>query len=537
MKKRILLFGALLTSSIMLSQTPFPHLAPSLTSRAERVASFGVQGLTTEFLEITNSTEFANQFIPSIWAHHQADNRFVLRHFATTNSTQDNGTIPMMIFWAELRNGLNLTAPNTTGEFPWGTTSALVVNRPLFAWENGNTQLMRILANGNVGIGTTTPTTRFHTFGSVRFESIPTVTTNTYVLTADANGVVSRQLSSSFGGGGGITNACATPNFLTKTGASGLTCSQVFDNGTNVGINTTAPTAKFHNNGTVRFENLPTSTTNNIFVTSDASGNLASRTVTFGNVNSTCFTANFIPKNNGTGLSCSQIFDNGTNVGIGTTTPSNKLTVNGAVQSISNLFISDIIYKEKIAPINNALELVNKLDGKTYNWKVSSFPDLNFDNTLQYGLIAQEVETVMPSIVHTDDLGRKSVNYSAIIPVLVEAIKQQQDQITALQDQINTNFQRQNNELITLQNTKIISVSPNPSSDVISVSMNIESEVTEAKLVVYDLKGAVINSLTIKDRGYDISKSFQKDNFGTGTYIVTLVVNGKSIDSKKFIFN
>ncbi len=79
-------------------------------------------------------------------------------------------------------------------------------------------------------------------------------------------------------------------------------------------------------------------------------------------------------------MSCSQIFDNGTNVGIGTTTPSNKLTVNGAVQSISNLFISDIIYKEKIAPINNALELINKLDGKTYNWKVSQFPDLNFDN-------------------------------------------------------------------------------------------------------------------------------------------------------------
>lgn len=539
-----------------------------------------------------------------------------MRHFITTNSAQDNGSIPLHIFRAEIRNGLNLGAPNGNGVFPWGTTASNVVNRPLFAWENGNTQLMRILANGNVGIGTTTPTTRFHTFGSVRFESIPTVTTNTYVLTADANGVVSRQLSSSFGGGG-LANLCNSTNFLTKTNGTDLTCSQIYDIGNivgigttspensegwsrtlevrggghskilsstgnvfsglwshdygyygspaggitgtwtnhpfsiitnklnritvasngNVGINTTAPSAKFHNNGTVRFENLPTSTTNNTFITSDVSGNLARRIVAFENVNSTCFTTNFVPKNNGTGLSCSQIFDNGTNVGIGTTTPSNKLTVNGAVQSISNLFISDIIYKEKIAPINNALELVSALDGKTYNWKVSSFPELNFDNTLQYGLIAQEVETVMPSIVHTDDLGRKSVNYSAIIPVLVEALKQQQDQITALQDQINTNFQRQNNGLISLKNTKIISVSPNPSSDVISVSMNIESEVTEAKLVVYDLKGAVINSLTIKDRGFDISKSFQKDNFGTGTYIVTLVVNGKSIDSKKFIFN
>ena len=58
MKTKIMLFGALLISQIMLSQTPFPHLAPSVVNRAERVANFGVQGLTTEFLEITNSTEF-----------------------------------------------------------------------------------------------------------------------------------------------------------------------------------------------------------------------------------------------------------------------------------------------------------------------------------------------------------------------------------------------------------------------------------------------------------------------------------------------
>lgn len=412
--------------------------------------------MPTEFLEITNSTEFANQFIPSIWAHHQADNRFVLRHFATTNSTQDNGTIPMMIFRAEIRNGLNLTAPNTTGEFPWGTTSALVTNRPLFAWENGNTQLMRILANGNVGVGTITPTTRFHTFGSLRFEGIPTVTTNTYVLTADANGVVSRQLSTSFGGGG-LANSCNTLNFLTKRGATDLTCSQVFDNGTNVGI--------------------------------------------------------------------------------GTTSPSNKLTVNGAIQSISNLFISDAIYKEKVSPINNPLEIVSKLDGKTYNWKVSSFPELNFDNSLQYGLIAQEVETVMPTIVHTDDLGRKSVNYTAIIPVLIEAIKQQQEQIIALQDQLNSSFQKQNSDLINLKNTKIISVSPNPSSDVIVISLNIEETVQDAKIVVYDLNGKIMSSLNIKERNNDISKSLQKDNFGSGTYIVSLYINGKSLDSKKIIFN
>ena len=38
-------------------------------------------------------------------------------------------------------------------------------------------------------------------------------------------------------------------------------------------------------------------------------------------------------------------------------------------------------------------------------------------------------------------------------------------------------------------------------------------------------------------RGNDLSKSFQKDNFGTGVYVVSLMINGKSIDAKRIIFN
>jgi hypothetical protein len=78
----------------------------------------------------------------------------------------DNGTIPMMIFRAELRNQLALNL----GEgiyYPWGTSASNVVNRPLFAWENGNTQLMRIAASGKVGIGLDAPYTFPTTAGSV----------------------------------------------------------------------------------------------------------------------------------------------------------------------------------------------------------------------------------------------------------------------------------------------------------------------------------------------------------------------------------
>ena len=271
MKTKIILLLTLFTNLFVFSQSQFQNVGTSSIGNAERVSNFSVTDATNELLEITNSTNIDGQFIPSLWAHHQADNRYVFRHFITTNTAQDNGNSPMMIYRAEIRNNLNLTA-GPSGNFPWGTTASNVVNRPLFAWENGNTQLMRILANGFVGIGTTTPTSLFHTNGSVRFENIPTATTNTYVLTTDINGNVSRQLTSSLGNS--LINNCNTTNFIIKKGTTDFTCSQIFDNGIGVGIGTVNPTTLFHTNGSLRFQNLTDSTSPFKILGTDNTGNV-----------------------------------------------------------------------------------------------------------------------------------------------------------------------------------------------------------------------------------------------------------------------
>ncbi|MFN8273317.1 MAG: tail fiber protein [Flavobacteriaceae bacterium] len=271
MKKNNYLLLAIFCIHQIYSQVPFTHISTS-TFNAERVASFGVIDTNTDFLEITNSTQFDNSFIPSIWAHQQSDNRFVLRLFATTNSTNDYGSIPMMIFRAEIRNNLNPQAP-TGGSFPWGTLPINVSSRPLFGWENGNTQLMRIMSNGFVGINTTNPTALFHTKGSVRFENLPTITSNRYILTTDVDGNVSSQLSSSFSGSG-ITNSCGNTNFVLKNGTTDISCSNIFDNGTGVGIGTTSPTAIFHTNGSLRFENIDDKNNPTKILGTDISGNV-----------------------------------------------------------------------------------------------------------------------------------------------------------------------------------------------------------------------------------------------------------------------
>lgn len=73
-------------------------------------------------------------------------------------------------------------------------------------------------------------------------------------------------------------------------------------------------------------------------------------------------------------------------------------------------------------PSAQALDVVERLKGRKYR----------FDGDWRYGLVAQEVESVLPDIVYTDHLGYKSVNYIDCIAVLVEAVKGLKAELDAL---------------------------------------------------------------------------------------------------------
>ena len=87
---------------------------------------------------------------------------------------------------------------------------------------------------------------------------------------------------------------------------------------------------------------------------------------------------------------------------------------------------SDQRLKTNIKPLERALDKVLTLNGITYEWRVKEFPNKNFDSDRHVGVIAQEVEDVLPEAVETGADGYKSVNYSNITPLLIEAIKEQQ---------------------------------------------------------------------------------------------------------------
>jgi len=114
-------------------------------------------------------------------------------------------------------------------------------------------------------------------------------------------------------------------------------------------------------------------------------------------------------------------------------TATGALTVTGAVTAtgdITAFFTSDKRHKNNIQTIPNALEKVTKLNGVTWEWN----DDVNevTKSTPKTGLIAQEVQEVLPEVVKTRDDGFLALDYSKMMGLMVEAMKEQQTQIEKL---------------------------------------------------------------------------------------------------------
>ena len=138
-----------------------------------------------------------------------------------------------------------------------------------------------------------------------------------------------------------------------------------------------------------------------------------------------------------------------------------RVQVNGDLNYSGNLTqTSDMNLKENIAPLENGLNAILNLNPATYNFRnESKYRSMNLSSGTRYGLIAQEVETVLPSLVQTNRhyyrivaseeagpdvyevakeevLEYKTVNYSELIPVLIKAVQEQQEKIEALEREV-----------------------------------------------------------------------------------------------------
>jgi hypothetical protein len=125
------------------------------------------------------------------------------------------------------------------------------------------------------------------------------------------------------------------------------------------------------------------------------------------------------------------------NVGIGTNEPRAKLTVAGDISGSGTLrmngdiiayYSSDERLKDNLIPISSASYKITQIGGYEFDWNKESKDYSGHD----VGVIAQEIEKVLPEVVVTRGDGYKAVKYEKIIPLLVQGLKEQQEEIDQL---------------------------------------------------------------------------------------------------------
>ena len=119
----------------------------------------------------------------------------------------------------------------------------------------------------------------------------------------------------------------------------------------------------------------------------------------------------------------------GSNATHGITLPDSS-TAEGQIKANAFVSYSSIRFKKDVQKLENAMDIINQLEGVSYKWKDTEKQD--------YGFIAEEVGRILPEIVEwEDDENATSIDYIKIISFLVEAVKYQHHQLNDLTEKVN----------------------------------------------------------------------------------------------------
>ena len=118
-------------------------------------------------------------------------------------------------------------------------------------------------------------------------------------------------------------------------------------------------------------------------------------------------------------------------LGVGTAASGTTGTIR-ATNDITAYYSSDKRLKDNIKKIEDPLQKLEKINGYTFEWIPKE--NIHSNEGKDIGVIAQEIEEIIPEITTTRDNGYKAVKYEKIIPLLIECIKEQQKQINELKN-------------------------------------------------------------------------------------------------------
>lgn len=218
---------------------------------------------------------------------------------------------------------------------------------------------------------------------------------------------------------------------------------------------------------------------------------------------------------------------------------------NGVIQT------SDRRDKTNITDMDYGLEEVMDLRPVTYDWKMQP------EKGTQVGLIAQEVNEILPNIVYdpAEDMNlneeglmvpvevnedsRMGINYALMTPVLVKAIQEQQGQIEEqkalieeLQQQLGKVIQDEDGSQELMP--KLYQNTPNPFEGTTEIGFYLPASVNRATLYIYDMQGQQVMETAISERG-ESSYTLNGTQLRAGMYLYALIADGKEVDVKRMI--
>lgn len=274
-----------------------------------------------------------------------------------------------------------------------------------------------------------------------------------------------------------------------------------------------------------------------------------------------------------------------------TTTSMFSVSGGGQVNAYNFVVASDSLLKEDVKVIESSLTKIRQLRGVTYHYKKEdpaggaqeraisqTTNELSFSDTTsplsdggsldpeilaqmdresirpRIGLIAQEVEAILPEVVFTSLDGTKGIAYSDIVGLLVEAIKEQQTVIDEQQGRLDTLTMRMD-EFLTQSDasdrhrTKSVSSiseqgvdgqaelyqnAPNPFGQSTVIRYYLSEATSNAAILIYDLQGKQLRKIVLNDRNH-AQITIQANELRAGMYIYALIADGREIDNKRMI--
>jgi hypothetical protein len=267
----------------------------------------------------------------------------------------------------------------------------------------------------------------------------------------------------------------------------------------------------------------------------------------------------------------------------------------GSTYSTGTYQSSDAKLKRNITDIENASDLISKLRVHSYEFRTDEFPYMNLQEGTRYGFIADELKQVLPQLVKTtrqpieepeDEKGNprepryiefESVNYTEVIPILVKGMQEQQEQIDRLKPEATvprTEFDalKAENEALKTMMAEILSRLnafdtdlqqccfehsavtsdeqpvtsvddapkleqniPNPFHENTTIKYYLPNGMRTASIVITDLSGVQLKTFDLGGTKGFGQVLISGGAFASGTYIYTLTVDGKVVDSKRMI--